>query len=925
MKKYLFSLLLVSLLGSAYAQRTTRTVTSVSSALRLSTPMDLIITGAEPFTESGSVDIAHDDAVVIIPAVKPSLVMRNYLRNVTVKGQQATRSSVWVAIYDNGAAIYPHPKESFTPLTVFEFPNYGGASRSDFRPWEFYNSAAALGGFENNIRSLKLKRGYMLTLACNTDGTGYSHVFIAQDADIEIPQLQNELAGRIGFIRIFPWNRVTKKGCGAFDWNPGNVLNVTWGYDWGAGSSPFYEDVDYVGMHHHEGWPSYSEIATARGFNTVLGNNEPDNLNDPSQNPIPAGQMETVLFGDHGLTGSWRQIYKGGYRVGSPAMAGDYNFLRQFIDLCLKYNYRIDFIATHRYQMGSGWDYDWFVNWIWDQYHLPVWITEWNYGAEWNGNLDQGPIFFRDQIAGITPILEANPHLERQAFFNVLGDANRMMMNRHENMRMMPAGEWYRDYRSPTAYTGGEGYIMKWNYWKPEDLNATYDKRQKAVTLNWINLNGKQTDSVRIERKRGDEQTWSVVARRGMDPEPRQSWSDNDIAGFTGVVSYRLRNFDSDGHMRISGTVDVSIGGAQAAGIFQVGRLTLTEAAAPVTVEFSQPFDQTPAVFMGPITNRNTRTTATELFPRGSITTTSLSYTPMPWAHQPNGTTTFTRNEEIPFVAAPLGRYRFADIDVEIGQLTVADTVAVTFTQPFPEGTVPIVIGCVSRVSQKDHAVLHKVWDVTPEGFKCVVSYEAGAPSPLTTKQQFSYMAVAPGQACIDEQQGILIAAGRGERPLYSTLCDETFTVARAGGLDTLCMKDPMLLAEIQTNNTPVATSVRMTTFTATTVSDPRFDGTYVTGVRLLRVLDKSTNATTAQIDNQATADQVGWVVIHQSDVYANADAVHDLSGRETPQSSIINHQLPTGIYDLGGHRIANFPLPKKGIYVVNGHKIVVK
>jgi hypothetical protein len=138
-------------------------------------------------------------------------------------------------------------------------------------------------------------------------------------------------------------------------------------------------------------------------------------------------------------------------------------------------------------------------------------------------------------------------------------------------------------------------------------------------------------------------------------------------------------------------------------------------------------------------------------------------------------------------------------------------------------------------------------------------------------------------------------------------------------------MKDPMLLAEIQTNNTPVATSVRMTTFTATNVSDPRFDGTYVTGVRLLRVLDKSTNATTAQIDNQATADQVGWVVIHQSDVYANADAVHDLSGRETPQSSIINHQLPTGIYDLGGHRIANFPLPKKGIYVVNGHKIVVK
>lgn len=448
---------------SVHAQNVTETVGQVTSAVRLTSAVDYVVTSTTPFTTTGMIDIAHADAVVIFPNLKPSVVMNQWLGHLSIGGVKALRDRVWVGIWDNGAIVYPHPKENYTPLTVFTKENFEGEQRSDFLPFDYYNNVSALGEFDNNIRSFRLKRGYMATLATNYDGTGYSRVFIAQDGDVEVPELQRELKGRTSFVRVFPWNRVTKKGCGAFDWNPGNVLNVSWGYDWGAGASPFPDDVDYVAMHHHEDWPNFTEIANGRAFNTVLGNNEPDNLNDPSQNPIPAGQMEAVLFGENGLTGNWKNIYKSGCRVGSPAMAGDYEFLRQFMDLCRKYNCRIDFIATHRYLMGTGWDYDWFINWVWDQYHLPIWITEWNYGAEWNGFLDQGPDFFRDQIAGIIPIMEANPYLERQAFFNVLGDVNRMMTNRHDGMKLMPAGNWYRDYRSVTSYTGGEGYVMTWN------------------------------------------------------------------------------------------------------------------------------------------------------------------------------------------------------------------------------------------------------------------------------------------------------------------------------------------------------------------------------------------------------------------------------------------------------------------------------
>ncbi len=920
MKKSIVFLLLIFGLNTLNAQQSTRTVSRVTSEVKLTSAVDYIITDDSiPFSDGGSIDIIHDNAVVIFPNIKPSLVGRSWLGKVKVKGEKATRSSVWMSIYDNGCAIYPHPKENYTPLTVWELPNYAGASRSDFRPMDFYNNKSALGGFENNIRSFKLKRGYMLTLACNSDGTGYSRVFVAQDNDIEIAELQKELAGRIGFIRIFPWNRVSKKGCGAFDWNPGNILNVTWGYDWGAGASPFSEDVDYVGMHHHEDWPSYGEISTSRNFNTVLGNNEPDNTNDPSQNPIPAGQMEAVMFGDHGLTGAWRNIYKGGFRVGSPAMAGDYDFLRQFIDLCLKYNYRIDFIATHRYQMGSGWDYDWFVNWIWDQYHLPVWITEWNYGAEWNGNLDQGPIFFRDQIAGIVPILENNPHLERQAFFNVLGDANRMMTNRHEGMSIMPAGKWYKDYKSKTSYTGGEGYFMKWNYWKPEDLTATLNDRQKTVSLKWICLNGKQTDSTLIERKLPDENTWKVIARKGMDGAPYQTWQSDDLKNVSGLVSYRLRCYDSDGRVRTSNVADVTIGNAAGNETFQYGELTLTGTNEAISIDFNQPYDEAPSVFIGPITNNNIHTYVSPLFPRSSITANGFSYTAKPWTHQPNGTTTFTRTEEVPFLALPKGNYHFGNIDIEVGQLTLSDTVQVNFEQPFPDDVVPVVIACVTRSLQNTEPVLHKVWDITPRGFKCVVSFEA-ASGPLVLRQQLSYMAITPGQACIDADKHLFIAAGIGERPLYYNIPrEETFTISDENGTDTLYLNDPLLFTELQTNNTPVAADLRLSAFSTTSRIEADGSHTYVTGVRLLRILDRSDNTVT-QIDTPSTADNVGWVVLHVNDNYEETtDDIRTVKGPSSQGAS-----LRGSIYDLAGRSIAGTQL-RKGFYIVNGRKVFVK
>lgn len=942
----LHTMLLMAGLQQVSAERQQATVNSVGTSVVLTDAVDYIITSPTPFVASGSVDIRNADAAVILPSLRPSRVMADWLGFIRVNGEKVSRDKVWVGIYDNGAIVYPHPKEDYTPLTVYTDTDFGGDSRSDFRPFEFYNNVAQLGSWENNISSFRLKRGYMVTFACNYDGTGYSRVFIAQDDDLEVAELQRELKGRIGFIRVFPWNRVTKKGCGAFDWNPGNVLNVSWGYDWGAGASPFADDVDYVGMHHHEDWPSYNEIATARGFNTVLGNNEPDNLADQSQNPIPAGQMEAVLFGENGLTGSWHNIYRGGYRVGSPAMAGDYDFLRAFMDLCRKYNYRIDFIATHRYRMDSGWDYDWFVNWVYDQYHVPVWITEWNYGAEWNGFLDgpgQGPAFFRDQIAGIVPILEANPHLERQAFFNVLGDANRMMTNRHEGMRLMPAGEWYRDYKSPTSYTGGEGYVMQWNYWAPQDLAVSFNDREKVAVLTWLNLNGKQTDSTLVERKLSGESTWTVINRRYLQGTPQQVFRADTLKGVSGLVTYRVRNFDSDGRIRTTDEVVQSVGGAEGNEVIQFGNISLTDATSSVKVDFNATFQSVPSVFIGPMSDHNSSVNLSPVFASGSIGTSAFTFTPMLWTHQPSGGTTFSKPETVPFLAIPAGHYEWEDMTAEVGNVTMRDTTEVLFDQPFAEGIVPIVIATPNRTTQRDMPLLCKVWDVTATGFKCVVSYEQGTGRNVVLNQQVAYIAITPGRACVDKADDIWIAAGSSDRKIYTVAREVVFTLPSGtdgSEVDTLMLDNPLVLAALQTAETTVPSALRLTSAVQRNVVVDGIVEKLNIGARLRRVLDLSSGVRSTSVDNSRMADLAGWIAIYHS---GEADA--------TGISALpLSHSLPTAgslavsvqgrrifveghntfrLYTSGGISMAHDATLAPGIYIVRAGgstaKIVIK
>jgi hypothetical protein len=138
----------------------------------------------------------------------------------------ALNTNVRVVQHGMGAVVIPHAS-SYGPLEVFDARHFMGSSK----PLYQYNwiRRRSLGKMKSAIRSFKLKHGYMATLAENANGTGFSRNYVAQDGDLEVGRLPDDLDRDVHFVRVFPWRWVSKKGIA------GNIeqnLNIRWLYNW---------------------------------------------------------------------------------------------------------------------------------------------------------------------------------------------------------------------------------------------------------------------------------------------------------------------------------------------------------------------------------------------------------------------------------------------------------------------------------------------------------------------------------------------------------------------------------------------------------------------------------------------------------------------------------------------------------------------
>lgn len=270
-------------------------------------------------------------------------------------------------------------------------------------------------GLNNGIKSIKLNKGFMATLAENEDGTGEGFNYVAAISNLSV-NLSLALQNKVSFIRVLPLTEVKKKGAGTKDNDLATNLNASWLYDWG-GTDESITNREYVPMAWGSGGAADDFINKSIEKNAVssfLAFNEPDNKDQANISFSAAIPL-------------YKKLLRTGYRMGSPATTeSQYRvWLTDFTNLANQNSLRIDFVAVHWYDWGNWLStlnrnpdpnavftrFKAYITNVYNLYQKPIWITE------FNANTNRDPAVHEAFLALALPWLEADPRIERYAYF----------------------------------------------------------------------------------------------------------------------------------------------------------------------------------------------------------------------------------------------------------------------------------------------------------------------------------------------------------------------------------------------------------------------------------------------------------------------------------------------------------------------------
>lgn len=520
---------------------------------------------------NSTVDLNTSTASLYFENIKPSDVINSYLKFMTVNGNPASNGvNVSVSMYGSGTVVTHYSAVGTAlPLEVYTEENFGGTAQQ----YVAVTPHANLGSFNNTIKSFKLKKGYMATFASNSDGTGYSRVFIAENQDLEIPVLPVYLNGTISFIRTMKWNVVTKKGLAGGGTDAIDATNITWYYNWNTGGNTT-PNVEYVPIRQTQFWPDFGPAYTKEGYTHLLGFNEPDR---PDQSNMT---VEAAI-------NSWPGLLKSGLRVGSPATSDPFNpWMGTFMAQAEAKNYRVDYMAIHCYWYKSAAQWKSDLQNIYDRYKRPIWITEWNVGANWTGNsFPDGPVMLTDanatkhknDLAGVLDVLETTDYVERYSLYNWVQDAralyvtiNDAFKTRNPNWEsyvwlktapvisststdyvvLTPAGEYYAKIASAKAYNPAREYISTWKT-LVETLSYKLSSDFNNATITWTGNNQELVNRYTVERRLEGEVDFSVF----YDSTNSTVLSINDV--LYSKAEYRLKVVGKDNVETVSPIITI--------------------------------------------------------------------------------------------------------------------------------------------------------------------------------------------------------------------------------------------------------------------------------------------------------------------------------------------------------------------------------
>ncbi len=921
-KKLTLAVLLATTMA-ANAANTTTTVNQVTNSVTLTDDVDYVISGTTPFSTSGSVNIANTDhAVVIISNIKPSKVISNWLSFIYINGEKAVSDvNCQVKMYNKGAIIFPYSSD-IKPLTCYTESDFAGESCDDY-------SEGHSGGFmktltsstlNNNFKSFKLKRGYMVTFALGTSGWGYSRCFIADHEDLEM-NLPANMLGRVSSYRLFKWQNAKKAGLASdTGFSSTQATNASWCYSWGNGENR-YPDTECVPNHIYEDWPSASSCGSVTYSCHMKTNNEPGNSSDDHPQDV-----STVLA-------NWQNLMRTGMRLCSESSHdGSMSHLKAFIDSIDAYGWRCDLLDLHCYwPSGSFNNLAWYSSYYGNG--RPIWISEWVWGASWNNNGIFGSVSNTGDYStanqqtcynGTKPILDvlnSTDIVERYAYWNSEAACSKI----YKDGSLSILGEYYASMNDGLGYKASNEFIPKVVYKAAENLKGTYTKKTKAYAMTWTDDNGDMLDSITVEVKMPGTTVWKRVTT--IEPTDKKSasgatYSYTYTVTDAGAYYFRIASYPVGGsNPKRSSELSLTVSSSNGTDKFQYGKLNITNLDNVVT-DFSETFSTSPATFMGICTNRNS-----SLYPGNlltSVSKTSFTYKISPWVKQSTTTTSLTNAEEIPFMAIEEGNYQFGGLDAEVGiaKTSMTDTTEVTFAKAFPEGVTPIVITEVKNTVLKTYPLISQIWDVTNTGFKCILTYEEGLGKTTSLKQDLAYFAITPGFGTIDEENGIIVAAGTGANNIYGSIAK---SCVYKNDNDTLFLYSPHVFGKCQTRNYPAGAVLRKTSDMIDKTIDP--NGTYYYyGSYIKRQVDAT--CTTTLKDNSSNSDKLGYIIIAEATDYSSVptsiekiEKDGDADGTLTPR--IVNGVIYVDetddieIYDITGKKMNARQSQKQGTYII--------
>ena len=728
-----------------------------------------------PLTNS-IIKLNSEDSWVFFDNIRPQTVIDSVLPNVFVNGAACVnKENVRVSIYRHGTVIIPHAK-NFEPIEMYSGQNYSGDAQK-FGLFTFNNS---LGAFDNKARSFKLKRGYMATLANNADGTGYSRVFIADNADVEVPVMSSYLDNTVSFIRVFNWEWVSKKGwCQSGTMSSGsgatntNKMNGTWLYDWSAGGST-QPNFEYVPIKQNQYWPSWDQISGLKYVSHLMGYNEPDHTEQSNVSVATAVK-------------EWPNYLKTGLRLGSPATT-DFNWLYQFMDSCKAHNYRVDYIVVHAYWGGLT-ATQWYnqLKAVHDKTGRGIWIKEWNNGANWTtetwpSSYGDGLTKQYNELKAILNVMDTAHFVERYSIYNWVGSMRMMIA---DDGWITPAGEYYRDNKPKIAFNRSNEIIPAYKFTSSKPAMTITGSGNSTLTLNWENSDQEFAKEIVLEKK-ADSGEYTEILRTNQTSQ--STFTDNHDVNATGRFKYRLRLLMNNSTEQ---TANEQIFDVTPGGDIQYGKLSYSGVSWNPVI-FKNNFSTTPVVIFGSPTNNNT---SVLLSTKVKITSSKMfNFQLLPWTYQKG--TALANEETVPYFVIKPGTFDLGGLKAVASKTTVNATwKTVSFTSAFD--TIPVVM--VSQTSgYNTMPTIVRIKNVTKTGFDVKLQKESKNTDALTT-EIFSYLAIRPG---VGRVNGNKIKVGfTAENAVGNAITQ----YARIPYGETI--ENPVFLAQLQTCNDDTVTA----------------------------------------------------------------------------------------------------------------------